>query len=316
METRWTAEGVEVVAAAERPRPESARRARSAPVAPLHRGRERRDGVAARVARFGLDEPLAARVAEAALDALPEEALDDEARLRAFARDLLALWLPVAPARPAEGVLALVGAPGVGKTTTLAKLAAHAALEDPRRVVLASADDRRLGGLEEARAFARALGLRFAALPDRAALDSLVAAAGPGAAIFVDTPGVAAGDEPTLDRVAALLESVPPDRVEMLLPADGEREALLRTARRLEPLGAGALGFARLDEASRSAALAGVIDRIGLPLRHLSGGPDVPERVRTAEPRSLADWLIAGEPPFALGGQAPRATEATTMERP
>ncbi|MBP7146483.1 MAG: hypothetical protein KBD01_02985 [Acidobacteria bacterium] len=304
LETRRGPAGVEVLAAAERPGPRRALPG-AAPCLPDSPAAERlRDDLVA----CGFSVPLAEQITAAALSNLDSDRLEDRQACVSYARDLIALWLPAgAPPRvTGSSLLVLVGAPGVGKTTTAAKLAARELCHDGRTVVLASCDTRRLGGAEQLEAYARVLGIPFHAVRNRRELYAAREAAGRRGTLLLDTPGISRHDGEALDWLAQLLAGTRPEEIELLLAADGEPEALAETVRRFARLHPGALGATRVDEAVRPGTLISALARTRLPLHHLGCGPDVPDDLLPADARRLAAWALPlpGQPPVALRREA------------
>jgi flagellar biosynthesis protein FlhF len=295
LETRRGAAGVEVLAAAERPgprltRPSGPERPEIAADEPL------RDALLAQ----GFSAAFAERIASAAAANLDPATRDRVQAALAYSRELLALWLPVTPADDARGgatrFTVLVGSPGVGKTTTLAKIAAREVAAARRGVVLCSADHRRLGGLEQTAAFARVLGVPFRPLVERRDLDEARELAGPGGHVLVDTPGIARGRDADLDRLRTLLTGVQREEIELLLAADRDADTLADTVQRFRPLRPGRVGATRIDETVRPGALVSALVRAALPLCHVSSGPEVPEDLAHADPRALARWALPLDP--------------------
>lgn len=305
LETRRGPRGVEVLAAAERPatiltRPAGTLDFTAAPGAEMLR-----DDLMA----HGFSQPLAEQVAAAAQANLDPERLDDRALALSYARELIALWVPTVAPGPVRGVktLVVVGSPGVGKTTTLAKLAARELYNGERRVVLATADQRRLGGAEQLEAYARILSVPFFLVKDRRDIDQAREKAGSRGALFLDTPGVPRNDRVAMDHLAELLSGLQRDEIELLLAADRDAESLADTVRRFSRLRPGALGATRADETVRPGALITAIARAGLPLRHVGFGPDIPDDLVNAKTRALAAWAVPlpGEAPVSFREESP-----------
>ncbi|RMG47378.1 MAG: hypothetical protein D6718_03625 [Acidobacteria bacterium] len=289
LETRRSGTAVEVVAAAQRPG------ARPHLPPPGERETLGRDAVALRdmLTARGFSLVLSERIAAAAQANLSAEQLADRRTARAYARDLLALILSQAPEAPVGSLVALVGPPGEGKTTTAAKIAARALYRAGRPVVLASADTRRLGGAEQMQAFARALGAPFRLVRDAGGIDEARRAAGPSGLVVVDTPGVARGDAEGIAALARLLESARRSEVELILAADRDAETLSDTVRRFEALRPGCLAVTRADETASPGQVVTAIARCGLPVRHVARGPEIPDDLEAGDPALIAAWALA-----------------------
>ncbi|MDH3283555.1 MAG: hypothetical protein OEQ13_02350 [Acidobacteriota bacterium] len=299
LETRRASGRVEVLAMAERPGAGAPRPAAAVPRSQLVTAAA---ALCDALTVQGFSSAVAQRIGSAAQANLDERALSEPRTALAYARTLLALLLPPPSFGCLTGasVLALVGAPGVGKTTTVAKLAARECRSRRRRVVIASADDRRLGGAEQARSFARILELPFRLVHAPGDLDAARAEVGDGGLVLLDTPGVSQGDEALVEKLGWQLAGVGRDEIELLLAADTEPDALAQIVGRFRLLSPGALGATRVDEAVRRGGLASAVLGAGLPLVHLSSGPDVPEDLELVDADRFAEWALPPQTKQAL----------------
>lgn len=292
LETRRSATGVELLAAAERPR--AVARPLDGPAVPADTLHPAADRLRATLESAGFSCALAVRIAAAAEADPGPAAIADPSAALARARELISLIVPtdVLPETDTPSVLAFVGAPGAGKTTTLAKLAARTRLEGTRALVIATADTERLGGAEQAEAWARLLDARYHVIRSAADLDAARADTPEGGLLLVDTPGVAAGDRRGIDRLTDLLGPLEPWEIELTLAADREECALAETVRRFRPVRPGALAATRLDETRRRGALVGLVAKSGLPVRHLASGVAIPDDLACADASRIAAWSL------------------------
>jgi Mrp family chromosome partitioning ATPase len=207
-----------------------------------------------------------------------------------------ALRSPELCARSTARVVALVGPTGVGKTTTIAKLAARAALVEKRRVAIVTLDTCRVGGEEPLRAFADLMGgpLFVAGADDLPAkLERLRACD----RVFIDTAGRSPRDAAALgelERLDALAHEV---EVHHTLPAATPPAAVERTVQRYRGLSPRRLLFTKLDEADDLASLALAPARTGLPVTWIATGQRVPEDLEDASPDRLGQLVTTGFAP-------------------
>lgn len=189
----------------------------------------------------------------------------------------------------ASHMIAFVGAPGAGKTTSLAKVALNGAVFRGERVGLLSLDTYRVGAIEQIRQYAD-----IAALPLEVAYDSGDVA---GAlrrlegcdTILVDTPGRKAGDAANLEW-RAVLRTLDADEVHLVMPAGMRTDVALGLKRALEPCGLTHTLLTKLDEVPGEAGVGTLAERIGLPVRWVCDGQEVPFDLRPALPRLLGGF--------------------------
>lgn len=271
----------------------------------------------ARLARRGVGPTLAAKLLENARravgDVTVEEAVADEAL-----RTELASWLSerhdADPRHPRT--VALVGPTGAGKTTTLAKVAAHLHLGQGWRVGLVTADTFRVGAVEQLQAYARLLGLPLEVAPTPGALERALARLTATDVVLIDTSGRGHRDRRRMEDLFAFLRLArevgeggadePAAGAPLGGPTVGgglevhlviagptrraEVEALLTA---YGPVADRAL-LTKLDECEAPPEALGVLAERGLPLSYCAGGQRVPEDLAPAWPDRLAQALAGG----------------------
>ena len=239
---------------------------------------------------IGLARDLAERIAEQ----LPEGS--DLAHARRFAFTALAQYLPVTGERWAEGggCLAFVGATGVGKTTSLAKIAVRWALrQGARELALVAADSTRIGAQDEVRALGQLLGAAVY-VPERfAELPALLTQLSDFRLVLIDTPGASLRDPKFSARLAVLSSCASQLESVLVLSANTQAAALDEVLRRFEPAHPACALLTKLDEAASLGGSLSALIRAQLPLSYVSDGQRVPEDLRPARTLDLVSRAVA-----------------------
>jgi flagellar biosynthesis protein FlhF len=189
--------------------------------------------------------------------------------------------------------VALVGPPGSGKTTTLAKLAAQFRLRLKRSVGLLSLDMHRLAAHEQLARYAEIIGAPLATAQTLSAAKASMQALESSELVLVDTCGVGRRDRGRFARLAALLRAVRPHEVHLVLPAAYSPAAQERAAALFAPLGVTRVVLTHVDEAVGCGVVLSALQRAGWGLSYVSDGQRVPTDLHEACGSRLAELLLA-----------------------
>jgi flagellar biosynthesis protein FlhF len=253
-------------------------------------------GVVARLQAAGFDPALAEAVAQRMT---PGECRggSEAAILRALAAELQAV--PAAADAPMRYEV-FVGPPGVGKTTTVAKLAAQAQAQAHKAggasVRLISADAFRPGAVEQLRCYAGVIGVPFRVARSADELDHALTAGRQTA--LVDTAGRSPKD-PSVVELFDVLADRRGVRTHLVLPADTAPSTAKRVLDRYAAIKPSCVVLTRLDEAESALPLFNAVRERGLPISYLAAGQRVPDDLWRATPATIAAALLHDPAPEA-----------------
>jgi flagellar biosynthesis protein FlhF len=263
-----------------------------------------------RLMSLGLGGELARRLAERVRD------IEDIEQAWRKALYLLAAEIRVTESDLLEhgGVVALVGPTGVGKTTTIAKMAARFALRHGHRsVALITTDSFRIGARDQLQTYARILNVpvRTATTPEE--MDAALNTLGDRRLVLIDTAGMAGAHERVADQRETLQAAGPGLKTLLTLSATTEAAAVQRALRLFADFRPDACVLTKLDEAASLGGLLSALIHAGLATAFVTDGQRVPEDLQPARAHPLvtrAAELLAENPAdldpgylaLALGG--------------
>lgn len=186
-------------------------------------------------------------------------------------------------------VIAVVGQTGVGKTTTIAKLAVAAARRGTARIALVSADGHRIGAHQQLSRLAQILDIPILEAPDNAALQSTLEATQHYDHVLIDTAGRAPGDRALESQLVTLQSLEEHPSLLLTVAANVHPDAIRRAMSQYVPFAPVAVALTKLDESTNVAAALSPIIEHGLPLAYLSAGQRIPEDLHAAKDR--LPWL-------------------------
>ena len=189
--------------------------------------------------------------------------------------------------------VAFVGPAGGGKTTTLAKLAAHFKLRQKKRVALLSVDTQRIGAQSQLERYGELIGVPVYTVQSAMEVKNAVHQIGEVDLVLIDTPGAGLREQSRFARLAMLLRAARVSEVHLVLPASlaaGTQRSLVRA---FEPLGAKHLIWTHLDDAVGLGVLLETLDQVALQVSYLASGQRVPNDIKTACGREVAALILS-----------------------
>jgi flagellar biosynthesis protein FlhF len=194
------------------------------------------------------------------------------------------------------GIIALVGPTGVGKTTTVAKLAARAVLKyGAPNVALLTTDSYRIGAHEQLRIYGRILNVPVHAVKDEAELELTLADLQRSHLVLVDTVGMSQRDRRIAEQIEFLCGRGSRVRRHLLLPATAQGITLDDIVRAYRGTGLDGCILTKIDEAISLAPSLDCLIRYSLDLHYVTNGQRVPEDLHLANTTYLIDRAFKGQ---------------------
>ena len=192
--------------------------------------------------------------------------------------------------------IALVGPTGVGKTTTLAKLAATFKLKQGKKVGLITMDTFRIAAVEQLRTYARIIGLPLKVVNTSGELNEALAAFKRDGvdAVLIDTAGRSQRAHEKIGELSEILEAADPHEVHLVLSSTANQKVLLEIVERFSRIEVDRIIFTKLDETVTCGVLLNVARRVGKRVSYLTTGQEVPHQIEAGSSDRLAS-LVMGE---------------------
>jgi flagellar biosynthesis protein FlhF len=198
-------------------------------------------------------------------------------------------------ARGKHEIIALVGPTGVGKTTTIAKLAAIGTFAEKRTVGLITLDDKRIGAIAQLQAYAGILGVQMEVASSKEEFKESLKKLKRKDIILVDTPGISLKNTRQLNELKNLFDSVGSVSIHLLVSAVTKEKDFIRILGKFRVMPIDSLIYTKLDESGEYGDLLNQLIRTKIPVSYLTNGPQVPEDMEVATVEGLVDLILGGK---------------------
>lgn len=249
-------------------------------------------------------QELADEIIAGVRDELTPTELADESTVRAAVLRRLETLLTVdqqvaaPPVKAADGralTIALIGPTGVGKTTTIAKLAAAYRLRHGKKVALITSDTYRIAAVDQLRTYANIIGVPLRVVHTPAEMQAAVEATRDADVVLIDTAGRSPGDAHRVGELQMFLLAAKPHQTHLVLSSVASEGAMMRTAEKFADLKPNLVIFTKLDEAANLGVLVNIARRIDAKLSYVTTGQEVPDDIEPTRPDRLARLVLDGK---------------------
>jgi flagellar biosynthesis protein FlhF len=236
------------------------------------------------------------------IEHMPMKMRENSESVKRYFQTLLRKMIPVrmerAPSPGSKKVIMLVGPTGVGKTTSIAKLAARYSylMEKKHKVGLIVLDTYRIGAVEQLMQYARMMKLGIETVVDPPEFTGSLESLHYCDYILIDTMGSSPYDKKKIQKIQECLEADRNLNIEVVLviPSSIKYEDLKSTYDNFAPLGVDTMMFTKLDETRGFGNIFSLAYETNKPISYFSVGQEVPEDLVVASSDFLIDCLLNG----------------------
>lgn len=186
----------------------------------------------------------------------------------------------------------LIGPTGVGKTTTIAKLAAIHSLWEKKKVFLLTADTYRIAAVKQIETYSKILGIPMGVVDEPGRIGPVLEKAREADLILLDTAGRSQRDGARIEEMRELYEAFAPDVVHLVLSSNMKYRDMLDVVKRMGVVPINRFIFTKTDETTTYGALLNILFDFDRPVSFITTGQNVPNDIEVASGARLAGMLL------------------------
>ena len=186
----------------------------------------------------------------------------------------------------------VIGPTGVGKSSTIAKLAAHYKMKERANVMVVSMDNHRIAAADQMRVFCKIIGVPFATASSPEEIAAIVAAKRDLELVLVDTGGISPKNPDQIEQLANLKSSGMPFDFHLCLSITDKEQQMDAAIRAFSVIGLNSIIFSKLDESWSFGEIYNLSKKWGLPLSFFAIGQDIPDDIERATRERVIEKLF------------------------
>jgi len=244
----------------------------------------------------GVEGNLALKIIGEIRESLSEGEIKKDERVKDSLSEILNRLVRVSGAtgvkKGRQRVIAFVGPTGVGKTTTIAKIAAKQALEEKRKVGLITMDTYRIAAIEQLKTYAKIIGIPVEVVLHGNKIKRAIEAHRDKDIILIDTAGKNHKNRPQMSELNTFLNAPAPIETHLVLSATTKEEDISDIYNKFKVIHIDRLLFTKLDESSTFGSIFNQAVYSKVPLSYFTTGQKVPEDIEPATRERLLNMIL------------------------
>jgi len=192
-------------------------------------------------------------------------------------------------------IVVLVGPTGVGKTTTMAKMAVSETFQNGKKIALITLNDHRIGAAAQMEAYGNILDVPVAAVSNQKELKGCLKRFRDKDLILIDTPGISHHDIYEINELKALLEGLDSLEIHLLAAAGTKGKDFESIFNKFNMLHIDWLLFTKIDETIEYGSMLNAVVHAKLPVSYFANGQEIPENIEEGSVDRLIGLLCAGQ---------------------
>lgn len=194
-----------------------------------------------------------------------------------------------------KGNVVLIGPTGVGKTTTIAKLAGRLSLIEKKKVGLITVDTYRIGAVEQLRTYAEIMNIKFKVVNTTKEMESAITELSDCDVVLIDTTGRSSKNKMQLSELRTFVDRAKADSISIVISATTKNKDIKTILDGYSDLNYDNVIITKLDETTTYGSLFNIMNRAQKPLRYITIGQNVPDDIKVPTKEEFIGYIFGEE---------------------